>query len=144
MSDFPEYYKKSLFEVKKGHFELVKEKEFVDIINKEYARAKKLSKPLLNGKNRSFVRFVWNLKAREHNGGTCWSIMNTIAMNVKFRDVGTGKWDRNQFVLMIRHEISHLANPDRGHGVRFLNILKVLEGHRYLGYPVYDGTKKTR
>lgn len=119
----------------------LKEKKIIAIINEEYARAKKILNPLLKGVNRSFVKFRW-IKKDSKCGGVCWRYCKTIALNRKYRDDGTGKWSEDNMRMTIRHEIVHLTNDGRGHGGKFLSLLKLIKGHRFVGEPIYEGIKK--
>jgi len=123
--------------------QVVKEPKFLEIINEEYQRAKRILNPMLKGVNRSFVKFYW-WKRKRAWGGSCSIWNKTICFNKNYKDGKEEKWSKEQFILMLRHEIAHLAVNERGHGARFLNALKLVEGHRYVGEPVYDGIKKTK
>ena len=125
----------------KNTHEKVKETEFLKIINEEYQRSKRVLSPMLNGINRSFVKFYW-WKRKRAWGGSCRYWSKQIHFNKNYRDIKEGKWSVKQFRLMLRHEMSHLAVKEHGHGARFLNALKIVQGHRFVGEEVYDGVKK--
>lgn len=122
----------------------ITEKEFVLIINEEYARAKRELNPMLKGLNRSFIKFYWHKP--NNYGGVCWGAMKEITVNEDYKyKSNEDKWSTEQFRLMIRHEFVHLAISYKGlrerqsHGGRFMSLLKVIGGHRYVGAPMYTG-----
>ncbi len=117
----------------------ITEPEFLAIINEEYQEAKRRLKPQLDGLNRSFVRFTW-MNKEVRIGGQCWHFRKWIEINPCYRDKSDmPKWSRENFRMTVRHEICHLKNPS--HGNNFLIALKLLQGHRYVGAAVYEGTK---
>lgn len=117
--------------------ESIKEKDIISIINEEYSRAKKVMKPLLNGLNRSFVKFRW-IKREVGIGGFCG--YREIALNKKYRDSKQGNWSEENMRLTLRHEIVHLV--ERSHRPRFYMLLKAIGGHARVGLPVYEGKQK--
>lgn len=120
------------------HIGKIKEREFILIINEEYARAKRILKPAFKGINRSFITFTW---AKGRYGGTCWTSQRQIQMNVKYRDNSTEKeWTREMFRCTLRHEFVHLSGAHRHNSSLFLGRLKALEGSRYTGQGAYQGT----
>ena len=118
----------------------IKESRFKDIVNEEYARAKRLLNPLLKGLNRSFVKIVWGNKLRKY-GGYCWKHSRLIILNHKYRDNSSeNNWNEENFRMTLRHEIVHLANKNGSvHDGLFHSLLKVISGHRYVGAPAFEG-----
>jgi hypothetical protein len=123
--------------------EVIKEKEIQTVINEEYQRAKRILNPMLKGINRSSVRFYWGKRMKTY-GGWCNWYNREITMSHKYRDVKEGEWSWDNFILTLRHELAHLAvrGTDPSHGAKFLMTLKNLQGHRFVGQPIYEGPKK--
>jgi len=120
------------------------EREYLDIVNEEYARAKKILNPLLKGVNRSFVKFYWH-NPRTKWGGVCWRFSRVISASQNYRDLShQEKWSKEQFRLMLRHELVHLSGASRHSSGDFLSRLYALGGHRYVGAPQYDGVKSKK
>lgn len=124
----------------------IKEREYILLINSEYARAKRLLKPMLNGLNRSFVKFYWGGKPDRNArvSGTC--AYKAIILHVNYRDMPNNlNWNSKDLLDTIRHELCHLAiqhqrrsvsydspsyarlTKERSHGGLFNSLMKILK-----------------
>ena len=119
----------------------ITEEPYVSIINEEYQEAKRRLAPRLSAWHRSAVKFYWSDR-KISSGGTCFSGLKKITMNKRYRDDAAGTWSPEMFRMTVRHEICHLIESN--HGSRFLRLLELLQGHRFVGAPAYERKQPTK
>lgn len=110
----------------------IKEEPFKAILDREWARAKRLV-PALKRK----PKVVWVASFpngwggyRSSRVGECWRAANLIKIHQKYKE----QPDHKEFVLTLRHEFAHLLRPSyhqRSHGEDFMWWMTRLGGSRY-------------
>lgn len=116
----------------------ITEKLFVEIINEEWKRAKKLLPAVMRRK----PTFYWADSIFLQDAyGRCYRRQNRIYAHHWFKYVE----DTTEFRLLLRHEFAHLPLPTPGqasHGADFKFWNTRLEGSRYVSAKLSELRKK--